>query len=81
MNDKHTLDAEIMQNSRDDVSSGQDLEVTKVFIKLKISQLFESLNDAAVKSMPMFATLKVETERVILRLRNRELTFGGDFRC
>ena len=33
---------------------------------LKKSQIFENLNDAAIISMPMFATCKVKMERIIL---------------
>ena len=36
---------------------------------------FESLNDADIISMPMFATCKVKMERIILFMRNRKSTY------
>ena len=39
------------------------------------SQLFENWNDAAIISMPMFATCQGKIERIILFMRNRESAF------
>ena len=66
-----------MQNSRDDVSCTQHLEVMYAFKKSKNLQLFENLNDAYIILMPMFATQlvsKVKMKRIIIVfMRNREL--------
>ena len=64
---------EIMRNTC--TASGGTLDVTKAFTKLKNSNSFENLNDAAIISKPMFATCKVKMERIILFMRNRESAF------